>query len=774
MTWLRIFEKLTPAKKRQAGKTWPIVKILNEPTGRLVQIIFVLILSTVTVVLTNPAPENYRVGAVAGHTVRADREIYVSDPAATAEARLEAYRDAVPLFTLDERMTDMTIGKIRQLFRQGREHLADPGRLPDEYIRDFISFFRGPDSLELLSQTESSGFRESLERAVAWLSLELLTQGILDDSQDYSMFTGRNVEVGRTGLGFINLVPFNSLLTRTRAQYLVESRIRLMDLETSASHGRLVGRLVLASILPNLVLDQETLDLKRFQAVTSVDEIRYYVAPGEVLIREGEKVTPLINLKLNALREQAAGRLWLRKTLGLFLIFLVFLAVSQTVSALEKKFLFTNRELILVMFLLLMHLFMTWSAGRLGQGLARSFDNIEVHTLFMAMPFATVAIIGAIFLGLRRTLFISFIGALLGAAVAPMDSMTAFVYVINGSMIAIWRLKHISERGRLIPAAGLAAAVNCLTITGITLLSGSLFTKQFLFDLDAALLSGLLSGIVASGLVPFFEMTLGFSTNLKLMELGNLNRPILRDLMLAAPGTYHHSVIVGSMVEAAAEAIGANPHLARVGAYYHDIGKVKKPLYFIENQMGENRHETLTPTMSALVLTGHVKDGVEMARANSLPKAVIDIIEQHHGTSLMSFFYHKARENRSPNSPAVNEGDFRYPGPKPAGKEAGLVMLADICEAATRSLTDPTPTKIRELVKTLINRVFDDGQLEASELILKDVTETVRVFNNILVGIYHHRIAYPMITKAAQGDQAAKSKVIYGHLSGEQAKRLTH
>jgi putative nucleotidyltransferase with HDIG domain len=228
------------------------------------------------------------------------------------------------------------------------------------------------------------------------------------------------------------------------------------------------------------------------------------------------------------------------------------------------------------------------------------------------------------------------------------------------------------------------------------------------------------------------------------------------------------------MVEAAAEAIGANPHLARVGAYYHDIGKITKPLYFIENQTGENKHETLTPTMSALVLVGHVKEGADMARKDKLPKEVIDIVEQHHGTSLMTYFYHKAKENNSPYSGPINESDFRYPGPKPASKEAGLVMLADICEAATRSLTEPTPNKIQELVRTLINRVFDDGQLDASVLVLKDVTETIRVFNNILVGIYHHRIAYPMTDKAAQNDQAARSKVIYGQLSTDTGKRVTH
>jgi putative nucleotidyltransferase with HDIG domain len=736
---------------------------------------FVVAIALTTVFLTNPAPERYRVGAVAERTIRADREVMAPDPAATAAARLTAYQETAPIFILDERKTDLVIGQIRRLFRQGREYLTSLGQIPQKFRDEFTTFFSSPDQGELLAATVASGFNENLERAVAWLTLELMTQGVLEDREDLNQFSGRTVEVDRLGLGVANFTSYDSLLTKSRAKYLINSRSRLMELESHFLNGRLVGRLVLASLTPNLTLDQEKLDLKRFQAVTAVKEIRHYVAEGEILAREGEKVTPLINLKLNALRENTASRRWLLSSLGLLAIFLVYMGVSQTVSALEKKYLFTNREQILVAVLILMILFMAWSAARLGRNLTHSFDNIEIHTVFLAMPFATMAIIGSIFLGLRRTIFITFLSSLPAAAVSPLDTLTAFVYICNGSMIANWRLKHISERGRLIPAAGLTALVNCLTVLGVAIFNGdSIFASQFLFDLDAALLSGLLSGVLASGLVPFFEMTLGFTTNLKLMELGNLNRPILRELMLVAPGTYHHSVIVGSMVEAAAEAIGANHHLARVGAYYHDIGKIKKPLYFIENQLGENKHESLTPTMSALVLVGHVKDGVEMAKANGLPPSVVDIVEQHHGTSLMSFFYHKAIERKGPNSPEVNEGDFRYPGPKPASKEAGLVMLADICEAATRTLTEPTPTKIRELVRTLINRIFDDGQLDASDLVLKDVTDTIRVFNNILVGIYHHRIAYPVVAKAARNEQVVKSKVIYGHISGEQSKRLAH
>jgi membrane-associated HD superfamily phosphohydrolase len=202
---------------------------------------------------------------------------------------------------------------------------------------------------------------------------------------------------------------------------------------------------------------------------------------------------------------------------------------------------------------------------------------------------------------------------------------------------------------------------------------------------------------------------------------------------------------------------------------------MRKPNYFIENQTGENRHESLTPTMSALLLTAHVKDGAELAKSHGLPPAVIDIVEQHHGTSLMTFFYQKALENGQARSYEANERDFRYPGPKPAGKEAGLVMLADVCEAAARTLTEPTPVKIGEMVRSLLNRIFNDGQLDECDLTLRELTRIVEKFTNILVGIYHHRIAYPALrTKEALHEQAARSKAIYADLSNQPPGRLPH
>ena len=256
-------------------------------------------------------------------------------------------------------------------------------------------------------------------------------------------------------------------------------------------------------------------------------------------------------------------------------------------------------------------------------------------------------------------------------------------------------------------------------------LYGPFFNVETLIACCSAFIGGVLVGVIATGLMPLIEMTFGYTTDIKLMELANLDQPLLRELMVQAPGTYHHSVIVSNMVEASARAIGANPLLAKVAAYYHDIGKIKKPLYFIENQGGRgNRHEKLAPSMSALILIAHVKDGVELAKQAKLGREIIAIIKQHHGTSLIMFFYGKAKERaekKGDKSIQVKEEDFRYPGPRPQTKEAGLVMLADVIEAASKTLVDPTPARIQGMVQKIMNKIFSDGQLDECELTLKDL-----------------------------------------------------
>lgn len=257
-------------------------------------------------------------------------------------------------------------------------------------------------------------------------------------------------------------------------------------------------------------------------------------------------------------------------------------------------------------------------------------------------------------------------------------------------------------------------------------------------------LGGIITGILVAGITPIFESLFGFITYIKLLELANLNQPLFQRMIIEAPGTYHHSIIVASLVEAAAEAIGANSLLAKVSAYYHDIGKLAKPHYYIENQpSNDNRHDKLSPKMSSLIIISHVKEGHELALKVKLGQPIINIIREHHGTSLVSYFYEKAKKNKDESIRSLTESDFRYPGPKPQTKEAGLVMLGDVIEASSRTLSNPTPARIRSLVRERIERIYTDGQLDDCELTLKNLNTIAETFTRILTGIFHHRVEYP-------------------------------
>jgi cyclic-di-AMP phosphodiesterase PgpH len=318
-----------------------------------------------------------------------------------------------------------------------------------------------------------------------------------------------------------------------------------------------------------------------------------------------------------------------------------------------------------------------------------------------------------------------------------------FIYFVIAGLMGVWGVKSCRRRNALIQTGLIISLANIALVTAFKLLEFPFTGNDLLIGWAFALGGGVLTGVLALGLTPIMESLFSYSSNIRLLELLNLDQPVLKELMLIAPGTYHHSMVVGQMVEAAAETIGANPMLAKAAAFYHDIGKIKKPAYFVENQMGgENKHEKLAPSMSSLILISHVKDGVDLARKHRLGEIIVDIIGQHHGTNLINYFHHKAK-TQAADPAKVKMEDYRYPGPRPQTKEAGLVLLADQVEAASRTLTEPNPARIQGMVQKIINNIFADGQLDECELTLKDLHHIARSFNKILSGIFHQRIQYP-------------------------------
>ncbi|MDP2831173.1 MAG: HDIG domain-containing protein [Candidatus Omnitrophota bacterium] len=358
----------------------------------------------------------------------------------------------------------------------------------------------------------------------------------------------------------------------------------------------------------------------------------------------------------------------------------------------------------------------------------------------LSIYFIPVAIIPMLSVLLFNNLEVAYflsLGTCISLAALSPEPFKAWFILMTSCVCAIQLVNNARKRAQVIQA-GIIAGI--LQLVSLILLEHLMLNQAQRYLI--ILINGLLSGVITLGILPFFEYILQTVTNISLLELADFNHPILQRMILEAPGTYHHSLVVGNLSDTACSVVDANGLLARIGAYYHDIGKLQKPEYFIENQdIKKNAHDELTPTMSKLIIMNHVKEGLELAKKYSLSPILWDFIQQHHGSSLVYYFYRRALEGKEENQEVAEEG-FRYPGPKPNTKETAIVLLADSVEAATRSLKDPTPDKIEETVRKVINNKFIDGQLDECELTLKDIEKISSVFSKILSGIYHSRVNY--------------------------------
>jgi putative nucleotidyltransferase with HDIG domain len=377
------------------------------------------------------------------------------------------------------------------------------------------------------------------------------------------------------------------------------------------------------------------------------------------------------------------------------------------------------------------------------EGFTLWLGHSETQWIMYAIPLATGSVLAALLIDIHTAIVFSVITGLLAGVwfSNPFYTIFSFAAGLTGSFGVI----RCKRRSAIWKAGLFAGIVGFFTALIIQYIQGQVFAVTTPLVLGLAFLNGLIVATLVSAFLPLFEYLFKLTTDISLLELLDLNQPLMKGLLVEAPGTYHHSIMVGSLVETAAEAVEVNPLLARVSAYYHDIGKIKMPEYFVENQrLPVSRHEKLAPRMSSLILMSHVKEGVELAKKHKLPETVIDIIQQHHGTSVMTYFYEKAKEQRGGEISPPSDNDFRYPGPKPQTRVAALVLMADAVEAASRAeLTDPTPARISDLVDRIINRFFLDGQLDSCELTLKDLREIKSNFVYLLASMFRKRVHYP-------------------------------
>ncbi len=741
-----------------------------------ITLIFTVILYPNIVTDTPP----YLVGDVAGKDIKSPIDFFMEDAAATETNRKSATEKVLTIYdynsTLAAKITrNVTdaFDHVRAITTQGHLNVSQGKSKADAQSQDTvdtksqtraIAVMNKADFEEKLGIAVSDEAYRILERELFVSGISLLINRIISEVLENGVVANKDILLREYEKGII-LRDID-----TQAEKIETNLKSFYGLDQAKTMVRVIGQPLLKNVSydlrnvivefaqrlvePNITLNINETEARKTASASQIKPVLNKIKAGEMLLREGERVTENQLLKLNALRETQSGESVLKNSMGgamiiltvLLITYVIFTSVQKQSPLLHNKNLFFLSCLLITFFVLA-----RISSSFIETLIPNTPFSITPDAVIFGIPVAGGAMIACLFMGIHLSVAYSLVISIFMGALFHNRFDVFMVHFLNSVMAGYW-IQQCRERKVFVKAGVKLGLLNILLVTVASVYMTDITGYTLMWAYAFTFFGGISAGIIASGLAPLIELTFGYTTDITLLELANLDRPILKRLMLEAPGTYHHSVIVGSLVEAAASTIGGNSLLAKVCGYYHDIGKINKPLYFIENQYdGQNRHNKLAPSMSSLILTSHVKEGVEIARKQKLGQTITDTIRQHHGTSLITFFYEKAKQLKGKDMVKVE--DYRYPGPKPQTIEAGLVMLADVVEASSRTLENPTPARIQGHVQNQINKIFSDGQLDDCELTLKDLHNIAKSFIKILNGIYHHRIDYPDKAPAGNGKE---------------------
>ncbi len=725
--------------------------------------LYLIILSAIISLLLYPnllviPTENYSIGDVANKDIKASHDFLVEDKELTKQRRYEAVKSALFVYDFDRSGANIN-QRIKESFSYARKELEQISSIELEptlrsekleQLRDkFFDLLEITEDSVLFDRLVKDNFSSHIDNTASITINQILEKGVVGNKKVLMTQKGKGIIFRdidtQQELKIDDFDRFYNL--ESALQYFNQTTHKLIKNENVGDIVATTKHFAKLIINPNITFNKRETELKKEEAKRSVKPIYFQVKKGEMIVREGEKINPTHLWKLQTEAKLKTKAPTLSMALSMTVMIGILLALSYIVL-LKRSNIFKgdSKSLIFISVTLLFMFLLVLLYNTVAEEVVRGFHFFTAQVLLFALPIALGAILISIFQGLEVAIAFSLILSIL-ASIAVEGRIEFFVYFLIGSVLAAYGVRNCRERLVLIKTGMKVGILNIVMSLSIQSLYGNPYSLVGAISVVSGFLGGVLAGVIATGFLPLIEIIFGFTTDIKLLELSSLDQPILKDLMVKAPGSYHHSVMVSNMVEATAESIHANPLLAKVSAYYHDIGKINKPLYFVENQVkGDNKHEKLAPSMSSLILISHVKDGVELAKQHRLGKEIIDIIQQHHGTSLISYFYQKAKEQskkRGGRSSPVKEEDFRYPGPKPQTKEAGLVLVADVVEAASRTLVNPTPARIQGMVQKIINNIFSDGQLDECELTLKDLNLIAKTFSKTLSGIFHSRIEYP-------------------------------
>jgi len=653
-----------------------------------------------TVILSTaylPLSRGFAEGTPAPRTIKAERSVTALDAAATAALKEQVARLVEPVYKADPTALPAALGGLEDLLTEierSRSAVASGRRLEDAVA-------------DLVIVAPPGVTQESLAFVLA------LGPG------DYDRFQEQCLEA-------LNTVFSQRITESSLAQALQGLRTLTSSLTSSPQAATALLEIVSGFVRPNQVIDEVQTEARRQAAVEQVAPVTVSVQEGETIVREGEVVTGE-DLTLMQALGLGGGRSGLKVYLGIFVIVLLEAAVfSRLLKRFNKGVRLENNMLLALVSLMV---------G--GTAVARLLIMEPLSAYII--PVAALGMVVAVILNARSALLLVALSTVNVGLLTDLDMRFAIVALLVGAL-SLYLVSRVTQR-----AALLGAGVATMALAFVAIFFVEVFTDASWQDAVRrslwGLANGALAGVLTIILLLILDTVFNLTTPLRLLELANPAHPLLKKLLQVAPGTYNHSIQMGNLAEAAAEAIGADPLLARVGAYYHDIGKTVRPEYFVENQIYvDNPHNRLSPNLSKLAITAHVRDGEHLARLYGLPQPVVDIIKQHHGTSVLTYFYHKALEE---SKEQVYEESYRYEEQKPRSKEAAIIMLADGVEAAVRAMQNPTRRKIQGVIQEIIKQKIEDGQLDESELTQGDLRKIQESFDVSLRGLMGHRISYP-------------------------------
>jgi putative nucleotidyltransferase with HDIG domain len=754
---IKFFKSSASGSKRELRPSQPAAEADKETGRRLWQnpyiliLLFGLILSYFISYVPSKSLNEPKIGEIATADIVAPSDVTFEDTETTEKRRRDAEDAVLPVYFFDSNVFANTEQKIRQFFAMGRDWMksAPPAKDYNELQKTILDKFGielGPNDIAGLERT---GFPADVEDIVIKILEKLSAIGII---QSKSLFVNDEPERGMTLLRMPEgerVIRVGDILEVKEAKDRIVAETNKLELP-ARKKGQVIS-LAFGFISPNIAFNKGETEARREKARMAIEKVYYTIKKGKALVRKGDEVTPdalkliqLINKNLTTKRD------WQMVFLGTFLLFALLLLTLwfYLKSLLDERmvlkyFLMMGITLILS---LLVYRVSAFLADVSSQG-SRIFLFSDAESYRYAFPYQFGAILFAFLTSNTVALIYAILNSLLVGYLFNANFLL-MIFSLIGGLAAICGIKFYGREKRTASLRSgffVVAPLNVFIVIIFGLVKE--FTApltQTAAEIFMGILGGFLSASLAFVLLPIYESVFGFVTQTKLLELTNSDSPLFRQMAIEAPGSYHHSLIVSALAEKAAEAIGLDPLLVKAGALYHDIGKIKMPDYFIENKLKKkDAHKDLTPSMSTLVIINHVKEGAEIAKKERLPKPIRDIIEQHHGNSLVRYFYQKAKEKTDPDLQKVGEETYRYPGPRPKSKEAALVMLADAAEAASRSLKVHSEENLKRVIKDIFDADLQDGQLDDCNFSLKDLRSIASSFLATLQTVYQPRVEYP-------------------------------